>query len=200
MNQKKIWNEIAPTWNKYRSKTPKIVGEFLKDKKGKVLDVGCGSGRNFVVQECLEFYGIDFSEEMIELAKEKAEKLRMKAELKVGEADKLSFKDNFFDYVICFAVINCILTKEKRKNILEEIYRVLKKGGNVLISSWGRHSERLNNKEKECFISWKVSKDKKVARYTYIYDLEELENEAKKIGFKIIRAWEDENVNLILER
>jgi len=200
MNQKKVWNEIAPSWSKYRNKTLKTVKDFLKGKKGKILDIGCGSGRNFAAQEGLEFYGIDFSKNMISLAKIQADKLNIKAHLSVQEADNLNFRENFFDNIICFSVLNCIKSDKKRKESLKEINRVLKPKGKVLISSWGKNSSRLKSKEKECEVPWTTAKDKKVKRYTYTYNLSELEKECKEAGFRITKTWEDENVNLILEK
>jgi uncharacterized SAM-dependent methyltransferase len=35
---------------------------------------------------------------------------------------------------------------------------------------------------------------------TYIYDLEELKEQLEKAGFKIIEAWEERNVNVVVEK
>ena len=56
LSQKQIWNAIAGKWNEYRQKPVEEVIEFLKKEKGKILDLGCGSGRHLIKKENLKFY------------------------------------------------------------------------------------------------------------------------------------------------
>jgi len=209
-NQEAVWNEIAGKWNEFREvPSPAVVG-FLKDKNGKILDLGCGSGRNFsALNKNVELFAVDFSEQMLVHAKEKAEQLGLKADFVHSYSGKLEFKDDFFDSIICVAVLHCVPSKEERVNTIQEIYRTLKKGSSALISVWGKNSPRLKNKGKECYVSWTVKSDKpsrkeeseiKQERYTYIYDLEELRKEVLEAGFKIESIWEERNVNVIVKK
>ncbi len=209
-NQERVWNEIAGKWNEFREvPSPAVVG-FLKDKHGKILDLGCGSGRNFsAMNKDVELYAVDFSEQMLVHAKNKAEDFRLKADIVHSYSGKLPFKDNFFDSIICVAVLHCVPSKEERVNTIKEIYRTLKKGSTALISVWGKNSPRLKNKPKECFVSWTVKSEKfsrkkeqeiKQERYTYIYDLEELKEEVLAAGFEIESIWEERNVNVICKK
>lgn len=209
-DQEQVWDEIATKWNNFREVPSPSVVEFLKDKNGKILDLGCGSGRNLsAMNNKVELYGVDFSEQMLKYAKKKAKALNLNAEFEKSYTHKLPFKDNFFDSVVCIAVLHCIPNKKDRINTIKEIYRVLKKGESAFISSWGKNSPRLKNKPKECFVSWTVKSDKKFRegeqpekkeRYTYIYDLEELKKESSSVGFSIERAWEERNVNIIVRK
>jgi ubiquinone/menaquinone biosynthesis C-methylase UbiE len=156
------------------------VISFLKKQKGKILDLGCGSGRNFVKEK--EIYGIDFSQEMLKLAKNKATN---KIKLFKSNSWKLRFPDNFFDSAICIALLHCVKGKNREKTI-NELYRVLKEKRKSLITVWAR-TGKFKNKEKESFVKWKdIGK-----RYNYFYDLRELEKELRKAGFKIIRSKEE---------
>lgn len=158
IDQEHVWDEIARKWSEFREVPSPTVIEFLKQKHGRVLDLGCGSGRNFSAMNLdTELYGVDFSEQMLLHAKERAEKLGLKADLVHSYSGKLKFKDNFFDSIICVAVLHCISTKEERVNTLREIYRTLKPKSTALISVWGKNSPRLKNKPKECYVSWTVS-------------------------------------------
>ena len=196
-DQQETWNKIAGKWKDYRQRvSPTVVG-FLKDKKGKLLDLGCGSGRNFIKKGGLSCYGVDFSSEMLKFAEDK----KIAEELKVSSAGKIPYEDDFFDAGICVALLHCVYSKNERKKILKEFYRVLKPGKEGLVSVWSRKSPRLKNKEKECFVPWTVNeKQGKEKRYTYIYDKEELEKELEWVGFEILRSWEERNVNVIVRK
>lgn len=209
-NQEKVWDEIASNWNKFREVPSPSVIKFLEDKKGKILDLGCGSGRNFsAMKKDIELYAVDFSEKMLKFAEEKSEKLGLKFELKKSKTNEIPFEDNFFDSVICIAVLHCIPSKEEKIETMREIYRTLKIGGTAFISVWGRNSPRLKNKGKECFVSWSVKNDKEIRkeereikqeRYTYVYDFDELKKEIEGVGFKIEEIWEERNINIIVRK
>lgn len=201
-NQKQTWNKIAPKWAKYRQTPSPAAIDFLQNKSGKILDLGCGSGRNFLKsfkdKPDTTIYGIDFSQKMINYAKQRADKLKIKIELKQADSTSLPYQDNFFDSAICTALLHCIEGKQKRIKTIKEIFRTLKSQSQAFISVWGRKSPRIKNKPKECYVPWKAGE--KQLRYTYIYDNEELEKELTRAGFKIIRAWEERNINFIVEK
>lgn len=198
LSQEKVWDIIAVKWNKYKIVPATIVIKFLSRKKGKILDLGCGSGRNFVKTKGT-IYGIDFSKKILRYAKAKAEQLKIKVILKKSEATKLPFKDNSFDSAVCVAVLHCIGPRKKREKTLKELYRVLKKDGEALITVWSRNQDRLKNKPKEGFIPWTVE-GKKYQRYTYIFNKTEFETLLKEIGFEIVKLWENENILAIVKK
>lgn len=198
--QEKIWDKIAEKWANFRTIISPSVKSFLEESKGDILDIGCGSGRNFIKLKDIKIYGIDFSEEMLKLAKIRAEKLGINVILEKANSDKLPFKNNEFDNILCYSVLHCIKSEKQRIDTVKEIYRVLKPKGRAFISSWGDKSPRLKNKGKECSVPWTIRGEDKAERYTYVFSLKELEDIAKKVGFKIIRSWEERNVNLIVEK
>jgi len=138
MNQEKVWDNISRRWNKFRVRSSPSAEKFVSDKKGKILDLGCGSGRNFIKVKGLKWTATDFSVNMINYAKEKAKNLNMDVEIIKADSTNLPFEDNSFDAVLCFAVLHCIDSAEKREKTVREIFRVLKSGGEALITSWGR--------------------------------------------------------------
>ncbi len=200
MEVEKVWDEISGSWNEFRVDVPLDVSDFFRGRRGKILDLGCGSGRNFLKTDGVELYGVDFSEKMLEFAKVKADSLGLNVELRKAEVFDTGLSDDFFDAVLFNAVLHCVETGEKRRKTLEEIYRVLKVGGEAFVSSWGGKQARLKNNEKECFVPWTLKNGKKFERYTYIFDLKELEDLVKEVGFEIVRSWENNNVNLILKK
>lgn len=106
--------------------------QFFSPLKGNILEVGIGTGKS------IEFYnkdakviGIDFSEKMLEKAKEKLAKLgKENIILKQGDVENLEFKDNTFDYVVTSCVFCSVPNPVKG---LKEIRRVLKPTGKLIM-------------------------------------------------------------------
>ncbi len=184
-SQKKAWNKIAEEWAEFRKVPDEKTINFLKKQKGNILDLGCGSGRNFTKVNG-KLYGVDFSRKMLEFAKPKAKKLNVK--LVKAKAEKLPFQNNFFDSAIFLASLHCIETKEKRQKAISELYRVLKKGAKAKISVWNKNSKWFQKKQKEIFINWR----NKAKRYYYLYDDKEIYDLFKKTGFKILKKGDSE--------
>ncbi len=200
ITQEQIWDVIASSWQEFK-KIPFLgVEEFLKGKKGRILDLGCGSGRNFpAMPKDAEIYGVDFSEGMLKYAEKRAIELGLKAFLFKADASSLQFLDNFFDAAICTATLHCLDSQEKREKVLMEMFRVLKPKAQVFISVWSKNHKKIKGRTKDQIINWK--KDGVVySRYYYIYDKEEIEELLKKVGFKIISSKEDDNIVVEVEK
>jgi tRNA (uracil-5-)-methyltransferase TRM9 len=189
MKQKNIWNSIASKWNEYKTKRNDLTDEFLK--KGKVLDLGCGSGRNFTKTNAT-IYGLDFSKEMLNYAAQKAQKLDIKCVLSFAPSSKIPFENNFFDSAICIALLHCINSKFKRNKTIKELFRVLKPQAKAFITVWNKTSPRMKNKPKSHKVPWTIE-NKKLWRTNYLYEPEELIEELEKVGFKILKQFENQN-------
>jgi len=173
------------------------VKEFLKESKGKILDLGSGSGRNLRKIKDGEMYLVDFSKEMIKLAKEKAEQQNIKAEFKVSDIKKLSYKDDFFNAAICISALHNIKGEKNRIKSIQELYRVLKPKAKAYIGAWNIKSKRFKNKRPERLIGW-TDKGK---RYYYLHTEEEIHNHFKEAGFKIVEIKNSElMINFIVQK
>ena len=199
-NQEKVWNEIAEEWNKFRQKPLPEAMDFLGDKKGKVLDLGCGSGRNFIANKKIKFYCVDFSKEMIKFAKENAKKKGINVKFFISDSENLSFADNFFDSAIYIAALHCIPENRQRKKSLRELFRTLKKNSKALITVWSKNHIKLVNHTKDATITWKKDSER-LQRYYYLYDKEELKELLENVGFKIISINDDgKNIVFIVKK
>ncbi|MBT4539357.1 class I SAM-dependent methyltransferase [Candidatus Woesearchaeota archaeon] len=106
--------------------------ELLKEVKGRVLEIGVGTGKNFPYynHEKVDLTAIDISKGMLNKAKKKANDLGLKVKLELTNTDYLPFKDDSFDYVIATFVL-CSVPDQKK--MLLEIKRVVKNSGNIFL-------------------------------------------------------------------
>ena len=98
--------------------------------EGEILEIAIGSGRN------LPFYAdgtsltaIEFSPEMLELAKRRAVEVGREVDLRLGDAQDLEFPDESFDTVIC-ALAFCTIPDPRAA--AAEAHRVLRPNGRFL--------------------------------------------------------------------
>jgi len=108
--------------------TSELLIKYLDNSKAKILDAGCGTG---LVGEILHeknfnnIVGIDFSQPMLDQALEK------NVYQSLGLADlteKLAFKDNTFDAIVCAGTFTCGHVGPKA---FSELIRVTKNGGYI---------------------------------------------------------------------
>jgi ubiquinone/menaquinone biosynthesis C-methylase UbiE len=192
-NQEEVWNSIAKEWVEFRVNPIDEVKEFLKNKKGKVLDLGCGSGRNFLEKKGLEFYGIDFSKEMVKKAKKKPYKKVIKS-----NAWEIKFPDNFFDSALYISALHCIPSEENREKSLIELARVLKPKARAFISVWDKEQPKFKGEGKEVYLKWMLGRKNKekekqsyVERYYKLYTKKEIIKLLEK-HFKIVKILDKE--------
>ncbi len=118
------------------SKWKKEIAEIAKLKTPKkILDVATGTADIAInlssIKNC-RIYGIDISERMIKIAKQKAERQNIynNISLEIGDAENLKFSNNFFDILTIGFGIRNFIDLDKG---LKESYRVLKKSGYIII-------------------------------------------------------------------
>jgi len=117
-------------WDRY------AMTERLIEPGERILDIGCGNGHMLrkIKDEFHELYGMDISPSRLQEAKKKIEELYpsdiSKFKFIEENADEpLPFPDNYFDAVICVAVIEHVYDIF---SLVREMYRVLKPDGYVI--------------------------------------------------------------------
>jgi 2-polyprenyl-3-methyl-5-hydroxy-6-metoxy-1,4-benzoquinol methylase len=127
--ENEYFNENYANYNKQnpKRKIKSYLKEILRYKKsGKLLDMGCAYGV-FIeyAKKYFDTYGTDTSEYAIKIAEKK------RLEVRKTTTERTPFKENMFDVVTMFDVIEHIPNLE---NIFTEVRRILKRNGIFVLS------------------------------------------------------------------
>jgi ubiquinone/menaquinone biosynthesis C-methylase UbiE len=142
--ERQVYSMTAASYDKYGGNTFQAYARRLLDGAGlrpgqHVLDVACGPGIPSLMAAPLvapdgEVVGIDLAPGMVELAKKKAEEAGLtNATFREADAEDLPFPDDSFDAVLCN---HGLVHTTDRMKALREMWRVLKRGGIIAISTW----------------------------------------------------------------
>lgn len=114
------WERVYKKWR------PLLLG----DLRGKVLEAGVGTGRNFQhYHESVELTGVDLSDVMLSKATKKIKQASCKIELLHDDASIMHLVDsNQYDWIIS-TFLCCVMPDEVQPHALEQFSRVLKPGG-----------------------------------------------------------------------
>lgn len=109
-----------------------LKGRFSKDMK--ILDAGCGEGRNAVyfIQKGYQIFGIDPNGLAIQYCRYLSKSLNSTFDIhrfQVGQLEEIPFHSNAFDAVICSAVLHFAEDVDNFWEMIQEIHRVLKPKG-----------------------------------------------------------------------
>jgi ubiquinone/menaquinone biosynthesis C-methylase UbiE len=115
--------------------------KLFSQASGNVLDVACGYGLNFAyLPNAVRISGVDFSPVMLSMARNHLRAMGKSVNLFEGDAEALEFPDNSFDTVIS-ALSTCSFLHPIVA--LQEMRRVCKPGGHILLVEHGRSDWEL---------------------------------------------------------
>jgi len=99
-----------------------------------ILEIGCGDGKqaNILSKDAMEYTAVDINEKIVSVAKKQIPLNQTNVHYYVLDASTLPFPDNRFDVVLMFYSLHEIAI-EKQELVLQEVYRLLKAGGKLLI-------------------------------------------------------------------
>ena len=200
-----VYNKISKHFDKTRGYQWKCIKNFLNEivPYTTILDVGCGNGRNMVDKRFI-FDGCDASENLVEICQNKG--------LNVINSDccNLPYNDNSYDYVMNIAVLHHLSTKERRVQCVNELKRVCKTKGKIIITVWSWEFYKNKYENKDAFVDWPLhkrftetgNKDELYTRYYHFFEKNEIINLIKNINnLNIVDIYfEHENWIIILEK
>ncbi len=193
----------------------------LCQKGEKILDAGCGHGYLYPAfkEKQVQYYGVDFSEKLIKIA----QKNFPEGNFFVANILNLPFSDNFFDKVFSISVLHHIPSEKFRIRFFEELKRVLKPKGKLILRVWNLWESfegktlvlkfaflKIFKKSKldlfDVMVPWKDQEGKVLAwRYVHCFFKKEIERLAKKTSFRIEKLWKEgkgkrANIYLVAEK
>jgi ubiquinone/menaquinone biosynthesis C-methylase UbiE len=143
---------------KYRLKDlkeyAKLAASYVTNG-GSVLEIATGPGyfcTELAKLGNFKITGLDISNDLVNIARTNAQQAGVKVDFLQGNASSIQFPDMSFDFVFCSWAIKNFMEPQKALN---EMYRVLKPGGTVLIidlnhdaasQEWDRYASSLGLK------------------------------------------------------
>ena len=138
--------EIFSIAEDYPNKIYECLAPKVKNKV--VLDLGCGTGKFMqkFYKETTKYYGLDLSNDQLNIAKNKINSNNV--EFICCSAENIPLEDHSIDVIISTWVLGTILEIDRRNKVLDEMKRVLKKGGNIYLveNDIGGEFEEIRNR------------------------------------------------------
>ena len=146
---REFYENQADEFNRTRQYVWPGTKKFLDkiDVSAKVLEIGCGNGRNMGYRKELNIKGIDYSKKLVDLVNEKFNDNQKAVQANMID---LPFEDNSFDLVIS---INTLHNLDRNGFIkgLKEVMRVSKKHSFITVDAY------RNEEEKEAMFAWNLT-------------------------------------------
>ncbi len=199
------YSQIAKEFDHTRHTPWPSVKKFIVSlpESSSILDAGCGNGKNMLIRKDLKWTGCDFCPEFLDICRSK--------ELSVIEADvrKLPFPDDHFDNTICIAVIHHLSSFDDRVKACQELIRVTKQNGEVLIQVWqnqgittDKFQKMENGDEGDHLISWTLDDKSTIRRFYHLFHEKEINELLSKLsGVNVLEKYiEAGNWIILLEK
>ena len=195
---KDIYNKIGHHFDHTRGYSWSWIEEFKNkycNPHSIVYDIGCGSGRNLIKSPT--WIGIDNSETFINICREKG--------FNTLQADmtNIPLPDDSADRIMSIASFHHLYTVERRLQSLNEMKRLIKPNGKILLSVWSvvqPKKTRRTFKHGDTIVTW--DKHGEIfERYYYIFKIDEIKELFHNVGLKIeSHMWDCGNEVFILSK
>lgn len=122
------------------------ITRHLRGRAGpqRLVDVACGTGRTLLqlaaAHPDLHYYGIDLSPYYIRFARRKLEGAIEQLSLSAENAEEMPYRAGYFDVVVSVHLFH-ELPRGARRNVVAEMYRVLRPGGLVVLEDSAQRAE-----------------------------------------------------------
>ena len=141
-----FYDPIVRLTTRERTFKEKLISQANIVDNHTILDIGCGTGTLAIWIKRLvkhaNVFGIDGDKNILSIAEHKAQKEHAKIQFDLGLSYELPYPDDTFDRSLSSLFFHH-LTFPKKEKTLAEIFRVLKRGGELHVADWGKSSNAL---------------------------------------------------------
>ncbi|XP_066910679.1 alkylated DNA repair protein alkB homolog 8-like isoform X2 [Clytia hemisphaerica] len=139
----KVYDEIAEHFSDTRHSPWPRVKKFLCNlPNGSIVaDVGCGNGKYLGVNNQLMMMGSDRSVNLASICEERGHQIM------VSDCLTLPYRSSCFDGCICIAVIHHLSTEQRRLEAIQELVRITRVGGLILVYVWALEQDTEEENE-----------------------------------------------------
>ena len=184
MDVKTCYSHIAKDFSNTRAGVWNGVKEFLDSLSINSLvgDIGCGNGKNMLHRKNeLTYQGMDFCPEFVEICKSRY------LDVLEGNILNIPYLNSHFDHIICIAVIHHLEKRDARIKAIEELLRVCKSNGRILLYVWSFHQDsfsRVKFKSKDEIVPFTTTIGETFYRYYHLYEMDDLIDEVNELKIK----------------
>lgn len=134
--------EFFDKYREFRYRTSWYIPEVIPFEKGRgksVLEIGCGNGADGIMwaSNGADYTGCDLTETAINATRDHFSFMALPGQFQIENAESLSFKSDSFDIVYSYGVLH---HSPNTQQAINEVYRVLKPGGQAIIMLYHKHS------------------------------------------------------------
>lgn len=169
-------------WLAYQDTVRKKVAGMIVQKKGLLLEIGCGNGlflRKLLALKEIMAVGLDFSGRMLDVAEKQLSGTGSRIVLVKGTAQEMPFPDESFDIVTNLNMISTLPTYKDVKTVIREMVRVCRKNGCLILEIRNRMNPLIS-------LQYGLTSRKSFPKKTYY--TKEITEVLKKSGCRIIRV------------
>lgn len=214
----KLYDAIAKHFSHTRyAGWPRIDRYIGTLAPGTVLaDIGCGNGKYLGANKGILSVGLDRSEPLARICRERGH------EVMVSDAVQVPFRSGCADVAISIAVLHHLSTEARRLAALTELVRLVRPGGEVLVSVWAKEQDEASRRRfaaQDVMVPWCLSKkfvddeatddahgvrdeERNVVvfnRYCHVFCEGELQSLASRIpGVTVVTGWYDRSNWVVL--
>lgn len=180
-----VYSKIASQFDNTRYSHWNCIANFLNSlpKYSIVADIGTGNGKYLNYRNDITVIGNDTCNELLQVIVNKDINRNKPANVLQANGLNLPYKDQTFDAVISVAVMHHLSTLASRKQFMKEALRILRPGGECIITVWSREQhikpswEPIKNNNSDFFVPW-VDTQHNITykRYYHLFTRDELED------------------------
>lgn len=192
------YERIAESYATARTRPWPEVLDFISTLSADsfVLDLGSGHGRHArpLASAGHRVVGLDLSRRLLSIGRRDSRSIPRLGRIEwiEGEATALPFRDSTFDAGVCIAVLHHLRGADRIK-ALDELRRVLRRGGRVFVSVWSRDDPDLQRRlasgpaGPDVEIPWTLPDGSLVPRFYHLFEEGELERLIIESGLHVER-------------